>query len=177
MQWIKIISPDPIVEKLLILLAEQLPEQEDNILLLDAAWMDRMKDFPGMRIILFTASCDPGYLRPARESEAKGLWYLQPSVEDLCQVLRGDLPFPEKAPRVKLGSAWSDELTLRELEVLRVMTAGKTDAQISEILNMSIPTVKHHIQQLRLKTGFSNRTQMAVAAVSSGLICKKITIL
>ena len=48
------------------------------------------------------------------------------------------------------------------------------DAKIGEILNMSVSTVKHHIQQLRLKTGFSNRTQIAVAAVSCGLIDKKL---
>ena len=50
------------------------------------------------------------------------------------------------------------------------MVSGKTDAEIGEALNMAVPTVKHHIQQLRIKTGLFNRTQIAVNAVSSGLI-------
>lgn len=176
MHRIKIITPDPIAEKLLILLAEQLTETHGTVVLLDAAWMERMEEFPGTRIILFTASSDPDYLRLAREAGAEGLWYLQPSAEALAQVLRGVQPFPERSPRVKLGHAWSDDLTARELEVLREMTAGYTDAQISETLSISIPTVKHHIQQLRLKAGFSNRTQMAVAAVGCGLVdLKKVT--
>ena len=74
---------------------------------------------------------------------------------------------------MRFGDVVSHELTDRELEVLRKVVEGKTDAQIGEVLNMSVPTVKHHIQQLRTKTGFANRTQIAVAAVSSGLIDEK----
>ena len=61
MHRIKIITPDPIAEKLLILLAEQLTETHGTVVLLDAAWMERMEELPGTRIILFTASSDPGY--------------------------------------------------------------------------------------------------------------------
>ena len=174
MQQIKIITPDPIIESFLMLLAEKLPPCQKSVVLLDAAWMERMKEFSGMRIILFTASSDPGYLQLAGESGAAGFWYLQPSAEALAQVLQGEGSFPEAPPVVRLGDAHSSDLTARELEVLREMTAGKTDTQIGEILNMSVSTVKHHIQQLRFKTGFANRTQMAVAAVSSGLIDKEL---
>ena len=149
-----------------------LPEPEENTLLLDAVWMERMEKFPGIRIILFTVSADPAYLTMARESGAAGFWYLQPSAEALAQVLQDEGSFPEAPPVVRLGDAHSSDLTARELEVLREMTAGKTDAQIGEILNMSVSTVKHHIQQLRSKTGLSNRTQLAVEAIRSGLIGK-----
>ena len=54
--------------------------------------------------------------------------------------------------------------------MLRELVSGRTDAQIGETLNMAVPTVKHHIQQLFFKTGFTNRTQLAVDAVRSGLI-------
>ena len=46
MQRIKIITPDPIVETLLTLLTERLPEPEENTLLLDTVWMERMEKFP-----------------------------------------------------------------------------------------------------------------------------------
>ena len=45
MQRLKIITPDPLVEALLSLLAEQLPEPKETTLLLDAAWMERMEEF------------------------------------------------------------------------------------------------------------------------------------
>ena len=172
MQRIKIITPDPILEALLTLLAERLPEPNKPIVLLDAAQMGRMWEFTGEKIILFTASADPAYLTAAREAGADGFWYLKPSVEELSHILEGDHAFPEKAPAVSLGNALSSALTKRELEVLREMVSGKTDAEIGEALNMAVPTVKHHIQQIFFKTGFANRTQLAVDAVRSRLIRK-----
>ena len=173
MHRIKIITPDSILEKLLILLAERLPEQKDTIVLLDAVWMDHLQEFPGDRIILFTASADPGYLTEAQKSGAAGFWYLSPSEESLSQVLAGKPAFPENPPVVQLGSVKSTGLTQRELEVLRELAEGKTDTRIGETLGISVPTVKHHIQQLLLKTDLENRTQLATAAVLSGLIALK----
>ena len=170
MQRIKIITPDPIVETLLTLLTERLPEPEENTLLLDAVWMERMEKFPGIRIILFTASADPAYLTMARESGAAVFWHLRPSAEALLQVLQDEGSFPEATPVVRLGDAHSSDLTARELEVLREVVAGESDAAIAEMLHMSLRTVKGHIQSMRDKTGFRNRTELAVRARDCGLI-------
>jgi len=72
-------------------------------------------------------------------------------------------------PIAMLGKARSDEMTNRELEVLREITLGKTDAEIAKALCLSVPTVKYHIRNLREKTGLLNRTQLAVAAGKAGL--------
>lgn len=173
MYQIKIITPDPIAQTLLSHLAAQLPEQKENLILLDISRMDGLQEFAGRKVILFTPSSDPVYLTKARESGAAGFWYLEPSLDSLQQVLSGARPFPEKAPAVQLGRISSDAVTERELEVLRELVAGKTDPEIARTMSLAIPTVKHHIQQLREKTGLANRTQLAVAAVSAGLICKK----
>ena len=172
MQRIKIITPDPIVETLLTLLTERLPEPEESAVLLDAAWLHRIGGFSGGKVIVFTASADPACLTAAQEAGADGFWYLQPSGEGLAEVMAGAKSFPEKAPAVSLGDTLSAALTKRELEVLRELVSGKTDAEIGEALNMAVPTVKHHIQQLFYKTGFTNRTQLAVDAVRSGSIGK-----
>ena len=172
MNQIKIICSDPIVEKLLHYIAADLPQPDREVVLLDAAQMGRLPEFSGARVILFTASADPAYLTAARESGADGFWYLQPSVQELANVLEGGTAFPEKPPSVPLGNSLSGILTKRELEVLRELVKGKSDAQIGETLKMAIPTVKHHVQQLFFKTGFANRTQLAVEAVRSGLIGK-----
>lgn len=173
MQGVTIITNDPIIRKLLQYMAAELPEPAEPLVLLDVAQMERSKDFSGTKVILFSASADPGCLKQARESGAAGFWYLEPSVESLSRVLAGRPAFPEKAPEVQLGNANSTALTRRELEVLRELTGGKTDARIGDALGMSVPTVKHHIQQLLFKTGLENRTQLATAAVLSGLVANK----
>ena len=172
MAYVRILTPDPAAETLLSLMAAQLPEESEPMILLDAAWMERMAEFPGHKIILFSASADPGFLEAARNSEAAGFWYLQPSVEALSRMLADEPAFPDHAPTVSLGKACSIDLTKRELDVLRQMVQGKSDAQIGDALSISVSTVKHHIQQLRSKTGLANRTQLAVEAFRSGLIGK-----
>ena len=86
------------------------------------------------------------------------------------RTMAGESIYPDTTPRLKLGDAASDRFTERELEVLRLVVAGETDAGIAEKLFISIRTVKQHIQTLREKTGFRNRTELAVRARESGLV-------
>jgi len=91
MNQITIICSVPIVETLLCLLVEQLPEPNENIVLLDVAQMGRMPEFSGSRVVLFTASADPGYLTAAKTAGADGFWYLHPSAEELARVTGPEL--------------------------------------------------------------------------------------
>ena len=50
------------------------------------------------------------------------------------------------------------------------MVAGDTDAAIAEKLFISVATVKSHIQNMKNRTGFRNRTELAVRARESGLV-------
>lgn len=62
------------------------------------------------------------------------------------------------------------QLTDRELEVLRHLTMGKTNAQIGEELGLSAHTVKAHVGSIMRKMSVEARVQAAVKAVKSGLI-------
>ena len=84
--------------------------------------------------------------------------------------MAGECIYPESTPPLQFGHITSDELTDRELEVLREVVAGESDAAIAEKLYMSLRTVKGHIQSMRDKTGFRNRTELAVRARDCGLI-------
>lgn len=84
--------------------------------------------------------------------------------------MSGERVYPDSSPSLKLGDIFSEELTDRELEVLRELVAGESDAAIAEKLFMSLRSVKGHIQSMREKTGFRNRTELAVRARESGLI-------
>ena len=182
---VEIIEHDPLVRKLLELFVAQLPdfrlERPADVILLSARELDQFANLrtgnPAAKIAVMTNQADCCYPETARVAGADGFWHLEPDMaamqKFLLAVAAGNKPFPERAPIVKLGNTESCNITGREMEVLREIVSGKTDAQIGEVLGMSIPTVKHHIQQLRLKTGLANRTQLAAAAVGCGLIDRK----
>ena len=71
---------------------------------------------------------------------------------------------------MKIGNILSDELSVKEVEVLRELVKGETDADIARCIHMSIRSVKGYIQSMRSKTGFRNRTELAVQARALGLV-------
>ena len=86
------------------------------------------------------------------------------------RTMEGQSIYPDTTPTLRLGDAVSENFSDRELEVLRLVVAGETDAEIAERLFMSLRTVKQHIRSMRDKTGFRNRTELAVRARESGLV-------
>ena len=66
--------------------------------------------------------------------------------------------------------AISTHLTSREKDVLRQLTEGYTNTQISEMLGISPHTVKSHVINIFNKLGVSDRTQAAVWAVRRSLV-------
>ena len=61
-------------------------------------------------------------------------------------------------------------LTAREKDVLRLLTEGYTNTQISDMLTISPHTVKSHVINIFNKLGVSDRTQAAVLAIRYKLI-------
>ena len=61
-----------------------------------------------------------------------------------------------------------DRLTEREREVAVAIGRGKSNAEISRDLYMSIATVKAHVSRLLEKLGFNNRVQIALLAHDAG---------
>jgi ATP/maltotriose-dependent transcriptional regulator MalT len=61
-------------------------------------------------------------------------------------------------------------LTARELEVLRLVAAGRTNREIADGLCLSVKTVARHLENIFCKLGVSSRTAAAAFAYSHGLI-------
>jgi DNA-binding NarL/FixJ family response regulator len=61
-------------------------------------------------------------------------------------------------------------LTSRELEILRLIVSGKTNAAIATKLYITIGTVKAHVRNILMKVGAEDRTQAAVHALRYGLL-------
>jgi len=146
----------------------------DLILMDMTAIMELKMRFPNVKIIMITDLPEYSYISCAKQIGAESFWYMEPVAESLFAIMdktmEGKSIYPDSVPVSKLGCALSTDFTERELEVLREVVGGKTDAAIAEALTLSVSTVKFHIQKIREKTGFTTRTELAVRTRESGLV-------
>lgn len=130
--------------------------------------------FPEIKIIIITSQPECSFIDRAREVGVDSFWYKSAAAEEIIAVMdrtvAGENVYPDNTPILSLGNTHSGKLSAREIEVLREVVAGETDTAIAEKLFMSVRTVKQHIQSMREKTGFRNRTELAVRARESGLV-------
>jgi DNA-binding NarL/FixJ family response regulator len=72
-------------------------------------------------------------------------------------------PLPRRRPTYPCG------LTQREVEVLRLLAAGRSNHDIAEALCISANTVANHVHSILAKTNTANRTEAAAYALRHGL--------
>jgi DNA-binding NarL/FixJ family response regulator len=144
------------------------------------------EEMPRVSILIVTLSEDPDYLLEALRVGAAGYVLKDASRREVVaavrQVLSGESPLDPKLaaqlirrlahqtpPKDQLAKH-GDELTQRELDVLRLVAEGKTNAEIAQSLFVSVGTVKVHVERIINKLGVSDRTQAAVRAVELGYL-------
>lgn len=64
----------------------------------------------------------------------------------------------------------SSRFGAREMEVIRLVTRGKTNPEIARALHIARSTVATHLRNIMEKSGVSNRTDLTRLVVSQGLI-------
>jgi DNA-binding NarL/FixJ family response regulator len=103
-------------------------------------------------------------LLDALRTVIKGETYLSPQVSErlLQRIQRGDL-------KAKALPAGLDELSPRELQVLRMVAEGKTSKEIAVLLDLGLQTVRSYRKTMMKKLGVNNVAGLTQLALSSGL--------
>lgn len=134
-----------------------------------------LRQAPSTRIVVLTASMDQARMVGALRAGAAG--YVRKDAEPealldaIRMVARGKTYIdPSIARRVIAGPGQRDDLTEREMQVLRAVGLGRTNRQIAGELGVSEETVKTHVASLLSKLEVDNRTQAVVEALRRGIV-------
>ena len=134
--------------------------------------------FPKLKMIVVTSMVEESYIKRAREAGVDSFWYKEISPEDLITVMdatmQGRQIWPGETPTVKLGVTTSDDFTEIEIKVLRLVCEGLEYSEIAEKLNYTKDNVKYHIRNILQKTGYANKTQLAIAVTGKRYIIPKL---
>jgi DNA-binding NarL/FixJ family response regulator len=131
-------------------------------------------EFPRARIIMLTTSDSDGEIQRALRAGAAAYVLKSMPKNELLDVIRtvhagGRHISPEVAARIAehLGE---EDLTTRELEVLRLIRDGYRNKQIAYHLAIAETTVNFHIKNLVDKLGANDRTHAVTIALRRGLL-------
>ena len=127
-----------------------------------------------MKIIVITSLVDPEILTRAKEKGADSLWYKDHGQEEIMEVidrtLEGEHVFPDKAPAVELKWMKSDEISPRQLEMLRLYIRGMSYSEIAREMKCSTSGVRWNFQEMIARAGYSCKEDLIAAALESKLI-------
>ena len=132
------------------------------------------KEFPSARIILLTTFEGDVEIQRALEAGARGYLLKSTPPKELLEVIREVHAGKKRIPSqiaAQLAEHLSDEdLTAREIEVLRQIAEGNRNRDIGEKLFITEETVKVHVKHIMEKLGASDRTQAVAIAIRRGII-------
>lgn len=132
------------------------------------------KRHPSIKVVMVTSMLEGRFLDRAKQIGADSFWYKDAPSEDLVSVIEGTLAgkayWPDSTPHVQLGRALSCDLSDQELETLRLLCEGNSNAEIAEKLNIAESSVRTYINRMLTKTGYESRNRLVIAAVSKRLI-------
>lgn len=137
---------------------------------------------PGSKVVMLSTYDNPTYIARAVALGASDYVLKGSSRDDIVATIvaasRGESPsrtgeLKKIAATMKVRQVVDDDdvpLTQRETQVLRHVALGLSNREIGRSLEISVETVKEHVQNILRKIAVSDRTQAAVWAVRKGLV-------
>ncbi len=132
---------------------------------------------PGTQIVVLTMQNEPAYARQALNAGALGYVLKEAAEAELVEAVRraavGDTYLnPRLGARVAAEPPPGppDGLSEREVEVLRIIALGHTNAEIAEQLYLSVRTVETHRAHIQQKLRLGSRSELVRYALEHGLI-------
>ncbi|MCQ4088520.1 response regulator transcription factor [Saccharibacillus sp. JS10] len=140
-----------------------------------------LKNCPACKVIVLTSYLDDEKMYPVIEAGAFSYLLKTSRANEVADAIRAAVRgqsvlesqvaakmmdrFRTPAP----AKALHEDLTEREMEVLRCVAQGKSNQEIADELIIGIKTVKFHVTNLLSKLGVDDRTQAAIYAHKNGL--------
>jgi two-component system, NarL family, response regulator NreC len=136
-------------------------------------------EVPGSRIVVLTMQEDPQFARKALASGANGYVLKEAADAELVEAIRlaaaGEVYLNPRlgariaaAPPEPLGPP--DDLTEREVQILKMIALGHTNAEIGNQLFLSVRTVESHRAHIQQKIRRTTRADLVRYALDHGLL-------
>jgi two-component system, NarL family, response regulator LiaR len=159
-----------------IILMDLVMKEMDGI----QATKEIIQEWPDAKIIIVTSFLDDDKVYPALEAGAVSYMLKTSKASEIAEAVRKtyngqSILEPEVTGKMmtrmrqKNVSHPHEELTNRELEILLLMTQGKTNQEIADELFIALKTVKTHVSNILSKLGVQDRTQAVIYAFKHDL--------
>ncbi|MBI3160345.1 MAG: response regulator transcription factor [Chloroflexi bacterium] len=140
------------------------------------------KQHPETEVIALTSVLEDASVTGAVRAGAIGYLLKDTEADELIRAIKaaasGQVQLsPKAAERLMREIRTPDspeKLTEREVDVLRLLAAGRANKEIANQLVIGETTVKTHVSNIMMKLGVSSRTQAALYAVKVGLVPRDV---
>ncbi|MBD8587688.1 response regulator [Peribacillus castrilensis] len=140
-----------------------------------------IEKWPEAKIIIVTSFLDDEKVYPALEAGATSYMLKTSKASEIAKAVRSTFQgqsvlepevtgkMMEKLRRPKITQL-HDQLTNREMEILLLMTQGKTNQEIADELYIALKTAKVHVSNILSKLAVQDRTQAVIYAFKHSLV-------
>jgi two-component system response regulator NreC len=137
------------------------------------------EESPDTRVVVLTMQEDPAFAREALQSGASGYVLKEAADEELVQAVRtaasnGTYLHPALGARIAAApfvpAGPPNDLTQREVEILRLIALGHTNSAIAGQLLLSVRTVESHRAHIQHKVQLTKRAELVHYALAHGLV-------
>lgn len=141
-----------------------------------------LQQHPDCKVIVLTSFIDDEKIYPVIEAGAFSYLLKTSRAAEIAQAIRSAVKgqsvlesqvaskLMNRFRQPKPVSLPHEELTEREMEVLRLIASGKSNQDLADELFIGVKTVKFHVTNILAKLGVEDRTQAAIYAYKHGLV-------